>query len=758
MSAGKAGYVVRRAWLCVIILIALAAAGCGGGADTLDVRWAPGAPEAPELAARLTEELAKLGKDRTTADLKLVSGEDSRVLWTRFTYTGPQPPLRPDGLEVVWIEQFPGDFNQDGYVNASDLTPIGQYWDRRVEYDDPALHGGVAWVPAGDPLGDGALNWRLARVDGNHDGLISIGDITTIAQHWLEHIEGYLVTDQPVIPDFAPAPLLQAKAWRGDLPEMAVGKPVVYRAEFALSFNEWSEYADVEVGSYTWSGRYYEELEVTLSSHSLDYAVTLENYLDCLPLALFLQPYLRYTGILAPVNTAEPSGPYVLSCPAPSMGRWLAAAELEGKHPTLAAGPLDTGEGAVLAIDFSSGLYSNAPYEYSVLCWLGPNGELDRLYQLGAGLRDAALAVSPDGRIWWCGRIVDSDDDSLSEAVLVFDADGQLLNGRRFYRPEQLDVEFSRPPQLVLDSAGRCTIVSSLRGVDEPYPNFLLLRWLDANGELDRQQVLDRWYYDSYSWYKYRGLESVRCSIDGDDNLIVVGDTDWDWDDIPFVACFLPSGEQLWARRLRAYIPNSGVHSLKVDDLEILPSGDFALLCGTESSKHTTHADLCLLSATGELISCRNIDSDLQGKIHAITVDGTGQLLAAGLVEPENWSTSYVPAVTRLGLTDSAGELFALIDPEGLSIGELSEINSIDGAVWAFGDAGMGVYWQQAGHVSFAEPRYEVEVDDITLMEYEDTELTFVTEDYVPTLEDLTANAALGPAQSNAMVLRMRDF
>ena len=111
-----------------------------------------------------------------------------------------------------------------------------------------------------------------------------------------------------------------------------------------------------------------------------------------------------------------------------------------------------------------------------------------------------------------------------------------------------------------------------------------------------------------------------------------------------------------------------------------------------------------------------------------------------------------------MGLTDSAGELFALIDPEGLSIGELSEINSIDGAVWAFGDAGMGVYWQQAGHVSFAEPRYEVEVDDITLMEYEDTELTFVTEDYVPTLEDLTANAALGPAQSNAMVLRMRDF
>jgi PKD repeat protein len=67
-------------------------------------------------------------------------------------------------------------------------------------------HNGFAAWPAGDPENDGgvepseppaagspAANWRLARVDGNGDGEINVSDITTIAQHWNERLDGYHV-------------------------------------------------------------------------------------------------------------------------------------------------------------------------------------------------------------------------------------------------------------------------------------------------------------------------------------------------------------------------------------------------------------------------------------------------------------------------------------------------------------------------------------------------------------------------------------
>ena len=105
---------------------------------------------------------------------------------------GGDPPV---GITLSWTERLIGDYNQDGMVTSNDLTPIGQHWDARIDFDPPEQHGGIEYWPAGDPddSGDGALNWRLARISGNDNVLIESADITTIAQHWEERLTGYRI-------------------------------------------------------------------------------------------------------------------------------------------------------------------------------------------------------------------------------------------------------------------------------------------------------------------------------------------------------------------------------------------------------------------------------------------------------------------------------------------------------------------------------------------------------------------------------------
>ena len=60
------------------------------------------------------------------------------------------------GIALAWTEQLAGDYDQNGEVNASDLTPISVYWNESLSYDAPALHGGFALWPVGDPADDGS--------------------------------------------------------------------------------------------------------------------------------------------------------------------------------------------------------------------------------------------------------------------------------------------------------------------------------------------------------------------------------------------------------------------------------------------------------------------------------------------------------------------------------------------------------------------------------------------------------------------------
>jgi len=177
-----------------ILAILIWAPACSNSSDSSGA-VALGQPGPAQLEEVLNTELARLGIDPDKAASAAPTGEMNVV----FDLTaelidpdgdGPEPATT---VELAWSEILTGDYNLDGVVNVTDLTPLGQNYLATVEYDDPADHDGFPNWPAGDPEGAGAGNWRLACIDGNHNGLVELGDITTIAQHWQEQVDGFRV-------------------------------------------------------------------------------------------------------------------------------------------------------------------------------------------------------------------------------------------------------------------------------------------------------------------------------------------------------------------------------------------------------------------------------------------------------------------------------------------------------------------------------------------------------------------------------------
>jgi PKD repeat protein len=189
----------------LLILLVLLLAGCAGGAAPGRQDGPPDspAPALAELTATLQAEFDRLGIDPDKVAAQAPSGAANAVFDLQGEILFEDPPL----IIFSWTERMLGDFNQDSLVGVSDLTPIGQRYDETVDYDDPAAHDGLAYWPTGDPDNGGAANWRLARVDGNDDGLIYLTDITTIAQHWEERLSGYRLYHQsPSMSEFEMVP------------------------------------------------------------------------------------------------------------------------------------------------------------------------------------------------------------------------------------------------------------------------------------------------------------------------------------------------------------------------------------------------------------------------------------------------------------------------------------------------------------------------------------------------------------------------
>jgi hypothetical protein len=227
----------RHIQLLPLALLLLCFAGCGGHSDERAsvLKWAPNMEDAgaearppnnerasapggldasdpgtpyPELHDFLMSELTRLGKDPARTTSEVAKGDSDRVFDLKPSLIDPDGPggEPATGVTLDWTEVLIGDYDQNGLVTIAEITALGQNLGKSVDYDAPALHGGFAYWPAGDPADDGgatppapgspAANWRLSRVDGNRDGQLTINDITPIAVHWQEALSGYRIYRQ----------------------------------------------------------------------------------------------------------------------------------------------------------------------------------------------------------------------------------------------------------------------------------------------------------------------------------------------------------------------------------------------------------------------------------------------------------------------------------------------------------------------------------------------------------------------------------
>ena len=193
-------------WLPLGILLVLSA-GCGGGSADSTLRTA--APEGAALPVEITgqpdpvlqgqleglllEELARLGKDPARGVSSPPSGNGNAVFNLAVSALAPDGAGEPGSSQLIFYPRMIGDYDGNGEVGISDITPLGLLFGETVEYDDPDLHEGFAFWPAGDPDGDGRANWLKARVDGDGNGEINTADITPIAIHFGEHADGWRV-------------------------------------------------------------------------------------------------------------------------------------------------------------------------------------------------------------------------------------------------------------------------------------------------------------------------------------------------------------------------------------------------------------------------------------------------------------------------------------------------------------------------------------------------------------------------------------
>ncbi|MCB1217793.1 hypothetical protein KDL44_10385 [bacterium] len=146
-----------------------------------------------ELESRLLSELARLGKDPDRVVAAAPQGAGNAVFNLTAAVDDPDGPGGdpPLGIDLSWTARVVGDYDQNGEVGIADITPLGQFFKGSVEYDAAELHEGFAFWPAGDPLGDGSANWRSAAVDGDGNGEINAADITPVAIHFGERIDGF---------------------------------------------------------------------------------------------------------------------------------------------------------------------------------------------------------------------------------------------------------------------------------------------------------------------------------------------------------------------------------------------------------------------------------------------------------------------------------------------------------------------------------------------------------------------------------------
>ncbi len=145
------------------------------------------------LEAQLLDELALLGKDPQRIVSSAPQGSGNAVFNLQAEIVDPDDSggNAPTGVQLSWTARVIGDYDQNGEVGIADITPLGQFFKGSVSYDAAELHDGISYWPQGDPFAAGSSNWRSAAVDGDGNGEINVADITPIAIHFGERMDGF---------------------------------------------------------------------------------------------------------------------------------------------------------------------------------------------------------------------------------------------------------------------------------------------------------------------------------------------------------------------------------------------------------------------------------------------------------------------------------------------------------------------------------------------------------------------------------------
>jgi hypothetical protein len=175
----------RGAFAAVPGIFIAAIAGCSTSSTTGSALTPTDSPTGEQLQAALSQEFDRLGIDPGRS-VSAAPGDDCRPMNLTVTVedtdgAGGEPAT---GLKLTWIERVIGDYDANGEVGISDLSPLGLHFGKTVSY-------GVSGVPSGEPLV--SPDWTLSRVDGDLNGEINLADITAIALNWQERLDGFNV-------------------------------------------------------------------------------------------------------------------------------------------------------------------------------------------------------------------------------------------------------------------------------------------------------------------------------------------------------------------------------------------------------------------------------------------------------------------------------------------------------------------------------------------------------------------------------------
>jgi len=186
--------------LLTAFLILPVLAGCGGGsAGTSPLPAGEAAPSLGDALTELDAQQAPAGTDpavfetlRAELRRQLEQKQGSQLEKAPPTADRSRTELSwdEDSATLSWRYCSSGDYDQNGEVSVSDLTPLGVHFGKEAAEQSQSVIDQLAGGPGAPPFGLTAIE---GVVDGDQNGQIGISDITPIGQNFYASVSAYWV-------------------------------------------------------------------------------------------------------------------------------------------------------------------------------------------------------------------------------------------------------------------------------------------------------------------------------------------------------------------------------------------------------------------------------------------------------------------------------------------------------------------------------------------------------------------------------------